>query len=102
MNRRTTVPLGPFLGKSFATSVSAWVLPLAALEHARVAPPVRTVPLLSYLEDGDDWGLDVDLAVSLNGAVVSRPPIGQMYWTIAQHVGELMDTVVESRPPPVS
>lgn len=38
------VPLGPFLGKSFATSVSAWVTPLDALDDARVASPVRTHP----------------------------------------------------------
>ncbi|MEO6885085.1 MAG: fumarylacetoacetate hydrolase family protein, partial [Jatrophihabitantaceae bacterium] len=59
------VPLGPFLGKSFATSVSAWVLPLAALEGARVAPPARELPLLPYLEDGDHWGLALDLTVEL-------------------------------------
>ncbi len=38
------VPLGPFLGKSFATSVSAWVTPLDALDDARVAPPAHTPP----------------------------------------------------------
>lgn len=38
------VPLGPFLGKSFATSVSAWITPLDALEDARIAPPARTHP----------------------------------------------------------
>ena len=45
------VPLGPFLGKSFATSVSAWVTPLDALDAARVAPPARDTPLLPYLDD---------------------------------------------------
>lgn len=45
------VPLGPFLGKSFATSVSAWITPLDALEGARVSPPERTHPLLPYLDD---------------------------------------------------
>ena len=45
------VPLGPFLGKSFATSVSPWVVPLDALEAARVAPPPRDRPLLPYLDD---------------------------------------------------
>lgn len=47
------VPLGPFLGKSFATSVSAWVTPLEALETARVAPPARDFPLLPYLDDAE-------------------------------------------------
>jgi fumarylacetoacetase len=84
------VPLGPFLGKSFATSVSAWVLPLAALDEAHVAPPAREVELVDYLRDGDEpWGLDIDLAVRLNGTEVSRPPFGQMYWTIAQQLAHL-------------
>jgi fumarylacetoacetase len=84
------VPLGPFLGKSFATSVSAWVTPLAALEPARVAAPVREVPLLGYLEDSaTPWGLDLELEVELNGTVVSRPPFAQMYWTAAQQLAHL-------------
>lgn len=45
------VPLGPFLGKSFATSVSPWVVPLDALAAARVAPPVRDTEPLPYLDD---------------------------------------------------
>ena len=42
-------PLGPFLGKSFATSISPWVIPVAALEAARVAPPRQDPPPLEYL-----------------------------------------------------
>ncbi len=53
------VPLGPFLGKSFATSVSPWVVPLDALEAARVPPPPRDPPLLPYLRDVEDRGLDI-------------------------------------------
>jgi fumarylacetoacetase len=85
------VPLGPFLGKSFATSISAWVTPLAALEHARVAPPPRTQPLLEYLADdpGQPWGLDLELGVSWNGTTVSRPPFASMYWTPAQQVAHM-------------
>jgi fumarylacetoacetase len=84
------VPLGPFLGKSFATSVSAWVLPLAALDDAHVAPPPREVELVDYLRDGEEpWGLDIDLTVRLNGTEVSRPPFEQMYWTIAQQLAHL-------------
>src|SRR5206468_789357 len=69
------VPLGPFLGKSFLTSVSPWVVPLAALESARVAPPSRDVSLLPYLDDpGEPWGLDLRIEVRLNGELVSCPP----------------------------
>jgi fumarylacetoacetase len=84
------VPLGPFLGKSFLTSVSPWVVPLAALEHARVPAPSRDVPLLPYLDDArEPWGLDISLEVRINGAVVSRPDFRDMYWTPAQQLAHL-------------
>jgi len=85
------VPLGPFLGKSFATSVSPWVVPLDALEHARVTPPARDVEPLPYLDDraGEPWGLDIALEVRLNGHLVSRPPFAEMYWTAAQQLAHL-------------
>ncbi|GGN64528.1 fumarylacetoacetase [Actinoplanes lobatus] len=85
------VPLGPFLGKSFATSISPWIVPLAALEHARVAPPARSVPLLPYLDDEKTplWGLDIRLEVRLNGHVVARPSFAGMYWTGAQMLAHL-------------
>lgn len=83
------VPLGPFLGKSFATSVSPWVVPLAALAHARVTPPPRSPAVASYLEDAEPWGLDVTFAVEWNGTVVSRPPLRELYWTAAQQLAHL-------------
>jgi fumarylacetoacetase len=84
------VPLGPFLGKSFLTSVSPWVVPLAALEAARVRPE-RDVPLLPYLDDAatEPWGLDLTLEVRLNGELVSCPPFGLMYWTPAQQLAHM-------------
>ncbi len=84
-------PLGPFGGKSFATSLSPWVVPLAALDHARVAPPARDVALLPYLDDAgtEPWGLDLRLEVSINGTVVTRPRAETMYWTVAQFVAHL-------------
>lgn len=78
------VPLGPNLGKSFATSISAWVVPLLALEAARVDTPVQDPTPLPYLQGDEKWGLDIDLEVEWNGDVVSRPPYGQMYWSPAQ------------------
>src|SRR4051795_9852532 len=69
------VPLGPFLAKSFATSISPWVVPLDALEAARVAPPARHPAGLPYLDDATEpWGLDLTLEVRLNGHPISRPP----------------------------
>jgi len=83
------VPLGPFLGKSFATSISPWVVPLAALEHARVAPPAQDPTPLPYLRTDEPWGFDLDLVIEWNGTAVSRPPFRQMYWTAAQQLAHL-------------
>ena len=107
-------PLGPFLGKSFATSISPWIIPLAALSEARVHAPERSVPLLPYLDDENaaPWGLDLHLEVSLNGSVISRPTFAGMYWTPAQmlahttvngaslHTGDLYGSGTISGPDP--
>ncbi|MFE6889099.1 fumarylacetoacetase [Streptomyces sp. NPDC057694] len=92
------VPLGPFLAKSFATSVSPWIVPLDALRAARVAPPTRTAPLQEYLRDGEDWGLDLALEVRLNGHLVARPPFTAMYWTPAQMLAHLTVNGASLRP----
>ena len=84
------VPLGPHLGKSFATSVSPWVVPLLALEAARIPLPGQDDPRpLPYLRASAPWGLDVDLAVEWNGEVVSRPPYREMYWSPAQMLAHM-------------
>ncbi|GAA1531416.1 fumarylacetoacetase [Streptomyces albidochromogenes] len=86
------VPLGPFLGKSFATSVSAWVTPLEALDAAHTAPPARDFPLLPYLDDSDEeepGGYDIRIEVKINGEVVSAPPFATMYWTAAQQLAQM-------------
>ena len=81
-------PLGPFLAKSFATSISPWVVPLEALAHARVRPPPQHPEPLPYLS-GDHSGLDLALEIQINGQVVSRPPFASMYWTPAQMLAHL-------------
>ncbi|HEY6740551.1 MAG TPA: fumarylacetoacetase [Actinopolymorphaceae bacterium] len=83
------VPLGPFLGKSFATSVSPWVVPLLALEAARVATPPQDPEPLPYLREKNPWGLDLSLEVRWNGQVVSRPPYREMYWSPAQMLAHM-------------
>ena len=83
------VPLGPFLGKSFMTTVSAWVTPLAALENAWVDLPGQEPRPLDYLAPDRARGLDVDIEVVLNGEVVSRPPYRLMYWSPAQMLAHL-------------
>ncbi len=83
------VPLGPFLAKSFATSISPWVVPLAALEAARVPHPDQRPEPLPYLREDEPWGLDLHLEVALNGTVVSRPEFARMYWTAAQQLAHM-------------
>lgn len=83
------VPLGPMLAKSFATSISAWVFPLSAFSSARIAPPSRERPLHPYLEVREDWGLDIDLRLAINGTEVSAPQFRDMYWTPDQQLAHM-------------
>jgi fumarylacetoacetase len=84
------VPLGPFLGKSFATSLSAWITPLAALDGAWTNPPPRDPRPLPYLDDhASPAALDLRLAVTLNGTTVSRPRYADMYWTPTQMLAHM-------------
>jgi fumarylacetoacetase len=84
-----SVPLGPFGGKSFGTTVSPWILPLAALSAARVRPPSRDTELAEYLAEDADWGLDITLEVRINGQLVSRPPYAAVHWSPAQLLAHL-------------
>ena len=80
------VPLGPFLGKSFATSVSAWVTPLVLLEERRVPAPAQEPEPLPYLRVDGDWAFDIPLEVELNGTVISRGNARGLYWTMPQQL----------------
>ncbi|WP_278261739.1 fumarylacetoacetase [Nocardia sp. AG03] len=91
-------PLGPFLGKSFATSISAWITPLAALTQARVPLPPQEPEPLPYLRGTDDHGLDIALTVTWNGETVSRPPYSHMYWSPAQMLAHLTANGASIRP----
>ncbi len=82
-------PLGPFLGKSFATSVSPWVVPLAALAPWRVDGPVQAPPPASYLQMSEPRGLDVRLSLAVNGAVLSTMSAAGLYWSMAQQLAHL-------------
>jgi fumarylacetoacetase len=79
-------PLGPFLGKSFATSIAPWVTPLAALEPFRLPPRPQDPPVLPYLRGGGPWALDLGLEVVLRGEVVSRTNARGLYWTFPQQL----------------
>jgi fumarylacetoacetase len=82
-------PLGPFLAKSFATSISPWIVPLEALAPAQVRPPPQDPAPLPYLAGAGQSGFDLALEVRLNGQVVSRPPFATMYWTPAQMLAHM-------------
>jgi fumarylacetoacetase len=82
------VPLGPFLGKSFGTSISAWVLPLEALDDARVEPPEQQPELLPYLRP-PGAGYAVEVEVRINGQLVSTCPSAGLYYTPAQMLAHL-------------
>jgi fumarylacetoacetase len=84
-----TVPLGPFLGKSFATSISPWITPLAALADRRVAPRQDPLPVTHLRETDPPHGLDLELEIAINGVVVGRPRFAEMYWTYAQMLAHL-------------
>ena len=91
-------PLGPMLGKSFATSMSAWVTPLAALDSARIPlPPQRPEPR-PYLREPHPWGLDVRLGVWCNGHLVAQPPYDRMYWSPTQLLAHLTANGAAVRP----
>ncbi|GAA4864600.1 fumarylacetoacetate hydrolase family protein [Saccharopolyspora cebuensis] len=91
-------PLGPFLAKSFATSLSGWITPLEALEHARVSPPEPEHPLHDYLVEDQPWGLDLRLEVRCNDTPVAGPRFEHMAWTPAQQLAHLTVGGATARP----
>ncbi|HVH51081.1 MAG TPA: fumarylacetoacetate hydrolase family protein [Gaiellaceae bacterium] len=80
------VPLGPFLGKSFLTSISAWVTPFSLLASRRVEAPAQDPSPLPHLAGGRDWALDLDLSIELNGETISRGNARGLYWTMPQQL----------------
>jgi fumarylacetoacetase len=91
-------PLGPFLGKSFATSVSPWVVPLEALEPFLVSAPPQDPEPFPYLRTEGDWALDVELEVELDGTVVSRTNARDLYWTFPQQLAHATVNGAGARP----
>jgi fumarylacetoacetase len=79
-------PLGPFLGKSFATSISPWIVPLAAVGELRVAGPVQRPEPPAYLRSDARWALDVELCAELNGTQIAVTNGKHLYWSAAQQL----------------
>ena len=85
-------PLGPFLGKSFATSISPWIVPMDAVVPYRVEPPLQDPDVLPYLRSSGPTALDLHLEVEIipngevSGTVVTRSGFADMYWTMSQQL----------------
>jgi fumarylacetoacetase len=86
------VPLGPFLAKNFATSISPWVVPLAALQPFRCPGPKQSPEPLPYLRTSGPQAYDIELEVSLRGATMDEPQticgsnFKYLYWSMAQQL----------------
>lgn len=86
------VPLGPFLGKSFATTISPWIVTLDALEPFRVESPVQVPEPLAYLQGDERRSYDIALEVWLQGAgareydLIIESNARNLYWTISQQL----------------
>lgn len=101
-------PLGPFLGKSFATTISPWIVTLDALEPFRVEGPRQEPPPLEYLRAPRAWAYDVQLEVELRTARMHErgiPPMQisgttfrDMYWNVAQQLAHATANGAVARP----
>jgi fumarylacetoacetase len=114
------VPLGPFLGKNFGSSISPWIVPLEALKPLRVKGPKQTPAPLGYLAQRGLQNLDIQLEVALqskneaSATVITRSNTRHLYWSMAQQlahhtangcnvqVGDLMASGTISGPTPGS
>jgi fumarylacetoacetase len=93
-------PLGPFLGKSFATSMSCWVVTFEALARFRVDSPRQDPEPVPYLRDTRHGGLDLWLEILIESRsmretgiapwIISRTTFGDMYWTFAQQLAHVV------------
>lgn len=97
-------PLGPFLAKNFATSISPWVVTLDALAPFRVPGPAQEPEPLPYLRAGRPCAYDIHLEASLQGtgmpepAVITRTNFRRLYWSICQQVAHHTATGCNLRP----
>jgi fumarylacetoacetase len=82
-------PLGPLLAKSFATTISPWVVTMDVLRPFLVEPPPQDPRPDPYLRAALPWGLDLNLTATLNDTVVTATNFSTMYWTFAQQLAHL-------------
>lgn len=82
-------PLGPMLGKSFATSISPWVVPLDAIKPYLLSQPRQDPEPDAGLRGSRPWGLDLALEVEVNGTRIGTTNAAGLYWTFAQQLAHL-------------
>lgn len=85
------VPLGPFLAKNFASSISPWIVTMDALEPFRCASPKQEPTPLPYLQQQGDHAFDINLEVAIapekvEETVVCNSNMKYMYWTMSQQL----------------
>lgn len=85
------VPLGPFLGKNFGSTISPWIVPLEALKEFRTATPLQEPEVLPYLQQSGNANFDIQLEVELTtasgaSAIISRSNTKYLYWSIRQQL----------------
>ena len=85
------VPLGPFLGKNFASTISPWIVTLDALEPYRTNGPKQDPTPLPYLQQGDLKNFDIKLQVGIKPegseeTIVTNSNFKYMYWSMAQQL----------------
>ncbi len=85
------VPLGPFLGKNFASTISPWIVTLDALEHFRTEGPVQDPAPLPYLQQGKRKNFDIKLQAAIKPdkgeeTVITNSNFKYMYWSMAQQL----------------
>jgi len=85
------VPLGPFLGKNFGSSMSPWIVTLEALVPFKVPGPTQEPAVLSYLKFQENWNYDIELEVGIQPdgsveTVVSKSNYKFMYWNMLQQL----------------
>ncbi|XP_055359265.1 fumarylacetoacetase isoform X4 [Betta splendens] len=114
------VPLGPFLGKNFGTTISPWVVPMEALLPFVESNPIQDPEPLPYLQHHDPYTFNINLFVSLKGqgkteeSIICKSNFKYMYWTMKQQLahhtvngcnirpGDLLASGTISGPDPVS
>jgi len=85
------VPLGPFMAKNFASSISPWIVTLEALEPFRVDSPAQNPTPLPYLQQKGKNSFDINLEVSItpdggSPSTITKSNFKYMYWTMAQQL----------------